>query len=80
VNPGSAQIPAAGGNGSFTVATQSGCAWTFSGGAAWITNVTQNGNTVSYTVQANASGAQRQASFTVNFSGGSQSHSVTQLP
>jgi hypothetical protein len=80
VQPGSAQFTAAGGTGSFTVNTQSGCAWTFSGGANWITNVTQNGNTVSYTVQTNGTGAQRQASFTVSFSGGSQSHGVTQTP
>jgi hypothetical protein len=80
VQPGSQQFTAAGGTGNFTVNTQQGCAWTLSGGAGWITNVTQNGNAVSYTVQANASAAQRQASFTVSFSGGSQSHTVTQLP
>ena len=78
LQPGSQQSTAAGGTFSFTVSTQSGCSWTASGGANWITNVTQSGNSVSYTVQANNSGAQRQASITVSGGGGSASHTVTQ--
>ncbi len=82
--PGSAQFPAGGGPGSFTVVTQQGCAWTASvSGASWISNVTAAGNgqaSVSYTVQANTSGSQRQASITVNGTGGSTSHTVTQSP
>jgi hypothetical protein len=77
--PTSQNFAAAGGSFQFSVTTQAGCSWTASSSALWITGTTPSGSgpgSVSYTVQANASGAQRQATITVN----GQSHTVTQAP
>jgi hypothetical protein len=61
-------FPSGGGGGSLTVTTQSGCAWTASAGAGWVTNGPWNGSgtqTVSFSVQANT-GAARQTAITLN--------------
>jgi hypothetical protein len=55
VSPSFITQTAAGGTGTITVTTQSGCAWTTSSNAAWVT-ITGSGTgsgTASYTVQPN---------------------------
>ena len=68
ISPTSASFTASGGSGSISVATQTGCPWTASSGASWLTissgsNGTGSG-TISYSVAAN-SGASRIASSTI---------------
>ncbi|MBM3796894.1 MAG: hypothetical protein FJW31_23250 [Acidobacteria bacterium] len=76
LTPAQVSLSAAGGNGSFAVA--SGCAWTASASASWIqlTGATSgDGNgTVAYTVQANAQAAARSGNIRV----GSQTFTVNQ--
>jgi hypothetical protein len=61
LNPTSTSISATGGPGSFNVASGTGCAWTATANAAWLTisgGASGSGNgTVSFTVAANTSGA-----------------------
>lgn len=79
LNPPSGSSTAAGGNGTFTVTTQAGCAWTATTGDAWITVNTASGTAtgdVSYTVQANGTGASRTGTITA----GGQMYSLTQAP
>lgn len=75
--PASADFTAAGGPGSFTVNTDSGCLWTASSDAGWInvTNGSGSGfSTVNYTVAANTSLA-RTGHISVN---GLTTHTVNQ--
>jgi hypothetical protein len=81
VSPQSRTVASAGGNNSFGVTAGSGCSWTASSNASWL-SVTSGGSgsgggTVGYSVAQNT-GQQRAGSITV--SGGSQSftHTVTQ--
>jgi hypothetical protein len=79
LNPASAQGPAAGGPGTFTVTTQAGCAWTAATSDTWITVNTGSGTgtgNVSYAVQANATGASRTGTITA----GGQPFTLTQAP
>ncbi len=66
INPTSATFAANGGNGSFSVTTTAGCAWSATPGASWITTTSSgNGNgTVNFTVAANT-GATRSGTITV---------------
>lgn len=77
VTPASRTVPAAGGPAQFRLTTQSGCAWTASAGAAWVTVTTAPGTgeaDINYTVQANTATESRQATISV----GGQTHTVTQ--
>jgi CSLREA domain-containing protein len=70
LNPTSADYGASGGGGNFSVATETGCAWTAVSNSPWIKINTGSGSgtgngTVSYTVEANA-GQARQGTITVN--------------
>jgi hypothetical protein len=67
-NPPNTTIPAAGGNGSFTINTGGGCPWTPISNVSWVT-ITSNTNnigsdTVNYTVAAN-NGPPRSGTITV---------------
>lgn len=69
ISPDSSYFSASGGSGTFTVATQSGCVWSASIDASWITiasgaNGTGNG-TVSYSVAPNVDGATRTIGSTI---------------
>jgi hypothetical protein len=73
----SGSFPAQGGTAQFTINAPSGCAWTATSGAAWVTPASTGGagtQQVSFTVQANT-GAARQTSISVT---GGQSFSVAQ--
>ncbi len=76
--PTSASVPASGGTGGFLVSTQSGCAWTVSSSATWVTitaGSTGNGSgNVSFSVAANATTASR----TATISAGSAAFTVNQ--
>ncbi len=76
----SANFPASGGNGSVTLTTTAGCAWTVSGIPTWISNLTPaNGTgttTITYTVNPNYSETPRTATLTI----GGQSYTVNQDP
>jgi hypothetical protein len=77
VSPASLAIPAAGGEGRFTVTTQAGCTWAPTGGAAWIAIAPGAGNgtgEVIYTVERNPTSAERVATIVVN----GQTHTVRQ--
>ena len=77
LEPASQTVAASGGEARFRVATQSGCAWTASGGAAWATITSGTGSgpgEVVFTVQANSA----QQSRAMSISAGGQSHAVTQ--
>lgn len=77
IDPQSRTFAAAGGDGSVTVSTQAGCAWTASGAPTWITVNGGQGTgpgQFSYTVQANAGTSARSGGITV----GGQTHAVTQ--
>ncbi|MEP7339126.1 MAG: LamG-like jellyroll fold domain-containing protein [Acidobacteriota bacterium] len=78
LNPTSANLPAASGGGIVNVTTQTGCAWTATDNATWITMVNSSGTgsgAATYTVTAN-SGATRTGMITVN----GQIFTVTQDP
>ncbi len=77
LSPGSQNIPAGGGAGSFTVNTTLGCAWTATSNAAWL-SVTSGGNgngpgTVQFSAAANG-GAARAGTITA----GGQAFTVNQ--
>jgi hypothetical protein len=76
----SASFPASGGNGSVTLTTTTGCAWTVSGLPDWIINVSPANGTgttaITYTVNPNLSQNPRSATLTI----GGQSYEVTQSP
>ena len=77
VEPASAGMSAAGGNGQFSVETSAGCEWTASSDAAWAVVNTPGGTgpgQVTYRVEANAASSQRTARITVN----GRTHTVTQ--
>lgn len=85
LDPTSANASAAGGNGSFAVMADLGCAWSATSGASWITTSSSGaGNgTVNYSVAAN-SGAARTGTitvqgkiFTVNQAGGTCTYSFS---
>jgi hypothetical protein len=77
LSPTSASVPAGGASGSTTLATGSGCAWTASSSASWlsITSATSGSGSasVSYTASANGGGAR-----SANLSVGGQTFLVTQ--
>ena len=69
VSPTSQTVPAAGGNGSATVATTTGCAWTATTSAAWITvtgGATGSGNgSATFTVAPSTFSTQRTGLLTI---------------
>ena len=69
VNPTSATVPTAGGNGSISVTASTGCAWTAVSNVPWITvtsGASGNGDgVVQGTVEANGTGAPRTGTLTV---------------
>jgi hypothetical protein len=86
ISPASASLNTSGGSGNVTVTTQSGCAWSASSGASWIT-ITSGSNgtgsgTVAYMVASNSGAARSVVStiagklFTFNQSG-IQSYTIT---
>jgi hypothetical protein len=86
VSPTSQSFPASGGTGKVSVTTQSGCAWTASGGAGWITITSgasgTGSGTVAYTAAANTTGSSRTADMTVAgqtvvVTEAAQSHTIT---
>ena len=69
IAPATQPIPAAGGSGSVTVTAGAGCTWTAVSGVPWVT-VTKGasgsgGETVEFTVEANATGAARTGAITI---------------
>jgi hypothetical protein len=76
----SASFPASGGNGSVTLTTNAGCAWSVSGIPTWISNVTPGSGTgtqvITYSVSPNLSETTRSAILTI----GGQSYTVNQDP
>lgn len=78
--PNNANYTSAGGAGSFTVTTQTGCNWTATTANAWITNILPNNGTgpgpvtVNYNVAGNTGGAGR----TGTISAGGQNIAITQ--
>ena len=69
VTPTSQQFASSGGTGTINVSAQSGCSWTSSSGASWIT-LTSSGSgsgngTVSYSVAANPTGSSRNGTLNV---------------
>jgi hypothetical protein len=88
VFPASESFGASGGTGSVNVTTQSGCAWSASSNAAWITITSGNSGSgngaVNYSVSANASTNSRSGTmtiagqtFTVNQSGTACTYSIS---
>jgi hypothetical protein len=75
LSPTSATVGSAGGSGSFTVTTQSGCTWSASSNASWLTSGSSGSGsgTATYAAAAN-SGAARTGTITV----GGQAFTVTQ--
>jgi hypothetical protein len=77
LNPPSRSFTASGGDGQFTVETQSHCQWSATSAPSWVTmspaGATGSGS-VSYSVQANTTQSQRTGSISVN----GQSHAITQ--
>ncbi|HJM63869.1 MAG TPA: BACON domain-containing carbohydrate-binding protein, partial [Roseibacillus sp.] len=80
VSPTTSSIAATGGNGAFTVSSNT--AWNWSDNAAWLTSneaTTQSGNqTFSYSVARNTSTQARTATITLTAGGLARSHIVTQ--
>ena len=77
IDPTSGTAPAGGGTGQFSVSTQTGCAWTASTGAAWVSITAGSGSgngTVSFTVQSNSDTSTRTATITA----GGQTYTLTQ--
>jgi len=68
ISPTSASVPASGGSGTVSVTTQTGCSWTASSNASWITissGASGSGNgSVAYSVAANT-GAARTGTLTI---------------
>jgi hypothetical protein len=79
LNPASGSVPAAGGTGSFDVATGPSCAWTAVSSSPWITVTSGGSGTgpggVSYSVTASGAASQRDGTITVN----GQEYTVTQF-
>jgi len=69
ISAGGQAFNEAGGNGSVSVTVPAGCQWTASGAPSWVTissGASGNGNgSVTFQVQANASGADRSAALTI---------------
>lgn len=68
LSPSSQNFTATGGNGSFTVNTNSGCAWSATESCAWVTMNNSSGSgpgTASFTVSANTTTATRTCTITV---------------
>jgi len=67
LSPTSQSFPTAGGNGSFTVTTAAGCAWSAVSNASWLTTTSSGtgSGTVNYSVASN-SGSARSGAITVN--------------
>src|SRR5206468_8779052 len=66
--PTSASFPSGGGNGSSSVAVSSGCAWTATSGATWITISAGSGTgsgTATYSVAANTGASSRTGTLTI---------------
>jgi hypothetical protein len=86
ISPASASLNTSGGSGSISVTTQSGCAWSASSGASWITITSGSSGTgsgtVAYSVTSNSGAARSVVStiagqlFTFNQSG-TQSYTLT---
>jgi hypothetical protein len=80
VTPATQAIASAGGAGSATIATTSGCAWTAASNANWITITSPasgtGGSTVSFTAAVNSTGASRSGTLTI----AGQTITVTQDP
>jgi hypothetical protein len=79
IDPSSEAFATGGGSSTFKVTTQSGCAWTASTPAPWITLTTASGSgtgDVAYSVQANDTAAARSSTITV----GGQTYGVSQAP
>ena len=80
VSPTSRSIPATGGNGTFTVSSNT--TWNWSDNAAWLTSnesTSQNGNqTFTYSVAPNTSTASRTATITITAGNLNRTHTVTQ--
>jgi len=77
LDPASRSFGPAGGGGSVKVTTQAGCAWSVSGGAAWVSvsnGQGSGGGEFSYVVQENASTSSRSATLSV----AGQSHTIAQ--
>ena len=78
INPQTAQVAAGGGPGSVTVTARSGCAWTASSNATWVTITSgatgSGGGAVSYSVSSNTDTNSRNG--TLNIAG--QIYTVTQ--
>ena len=77
LSPSSADVPSAGGTGSFTLTTQTGCAWTTTSDSSWLTASPPSGNgnaTISFAAAANAGSAIRVGRITV----GGQVFTVTE--
>jgi hypothetical protein len=77
LTPPSRNFTASGGDGQFTVETQSHCQWSASGNPSWVALGSSTGTgtgTVSYSVQANGDQTARSGSISVN----GQSHAITQ--
>jgi len=78
INPPTASVGAASGTGSFGVTAGSGCNWTATSNAPWLTTTsTGSGNgTANYSFQQNTSASSRTGVITV----GNATHTVTQAP
>jgi hypothetical protein len=77
IDPTSGSLAAAGGPGQFRVTTQTGCAWTATTSADWITVTSPSGTgtgDVTYTTQTNTTGAARSATIVV----GGQTYTVNE--
>jgi hypothetical protein len=77
LQPSSQSVPATGGEARVRVVTQSGCAWSAAGGAAWTTITTGSGSgsgDIVLSVQPNTASQTRATSITA----GGQSHALTQ--
>jgi hypothetical protein len=79
ISPGGNSFASSGGSGSVAVSAPSGCTWTATGNASWITvtsGSSGSGNgTVSYSVQANPDASQRTGTMTI----AGQTFTVTQV-
>jgi hypothetical protein len=77
IDPASLTIAASGGDGRFTMTTQSGCAWTATSDVPWVTMTTMSGTgpgDVMYHVQPNTDASARTGTVTA----GGQTHTVNQ--
>jgi hypothetical protein len=77
----SQNVPAAGGNFSFTATSPDACSWTASTSTPWITLGATSGTspgTISFTVAANTTISQRVGTIRVSWTGGSADATITQ--